>query len=157
MNSWLISHKSLLWFSAVCPLLGPIFVHNLHSSLTARLVDSICLQPVFWHTEMFLKQSLLLAARLMCNFPPTPMQWPKWTVPYTRHTGPLGKQMSHAELSWPPIKDTSWPGVCPLQGEAQRAWVLSKHMESWLMPLLSQQMGITPRWSQAEFWHSCQQ
>lgn len=52
--------------------------------------------------------------------------------------------MSHAELPWLPIKGTSWPGVCPLQGGAQRVWVLSKHTESWLMPVLSQQMGITP-------------
>lgn len=42
--------------------------------------------------------------------------------------------MSHVELSWLPIKGTSWPGACPLQGGAQRVCVLSKHTESWLLP-----------------------
>lgn len=31
------------------------FVHKLHGSHTARLADSICLQPLFWYTEMLLK------------------------------------------------------------------------------------------------------
>lgn len=48
------------------------FVRKLHSLLTARFVGTICLQPVFWRTEMLLKQSLLLAVRHMCELPSCP-------------------------------------------------------------------------------------
>lgn len=53
--------------------------------------------------------------------------------------------MSHIGLSWLPIKGTSWPGICPLRGEAEHIWVLSKHTESELIPLLSEQMGTSLR------------
>lgn len=48
------------------------FVSKLLGSLTARLVDRVCLWLVFWHTEMLLKQSLLLAARHTCKPAPFP-------------------------------------------------------------------------------------
>lgn len=48
------------------------FVCMLHGSHTARSVGRILLQHVFLHTKMILKQSLLLAARHVCELPVFP-------------------------------------------------------------------------------------
>lgn len=64
------SQKAFVVFSCMSLSVTHI-VRNLQS-FTARLVDRICLQPILWHTEMLLKQSLLLAARHMCKLLPSP-------------------------------------------------------------------------------------